>query len=182
LRITADCLANITPNLYGELGRKKQGLPRGRFREQRKWFTSPDGRDFDPNYTTILEKYTGWFDVLAGKGDKDYGLRDKIIHHRGTWQFRGYYEPPIETIELAAGLYGDSGWIIDDIMPELTTIVFELCLFLDQFVTHFNARIGEEIGSEPVQLSNPFHTELYRFDEPPSSLWLFPRVQRIGGQ
>lgn len=77
-------------------------------------------------------------------------------------------------------MVGDSGWLIGDIIPTLVEVAKGFFLFLDLFVEHFNSRIRAETSQEIIELTNPFHTELYRFNKALSSFWPFPYVDRTG--
>lgn len=175
LRIFADCLANLTPRLYGRQGRN---IAWRSFRDQRKWFTSKCPT-FDPTYADILNQHTTWFETLSG-GPPGEGLREEIVHYRGTMQLSYTVDTPAEETQVAAGLIGDYGWICDNVLPVLTQLVFELFVFLDHFVSHFNTVVGEQIGRTPLDLNNPHDTEYFRLTKPLvlDSFWLYPSVER----
>lgn len=78
LRIMADCIANVTPNLYGDVqiphvGSTTRSMSRDSFNEQRKWFKK-HGQKIDPEYQEMLANHTSWFDLLADRKDYGYGL------------------------------------------------------------------------------------------------------------
>ena len=175
LRILPDCVATITPYLYGNEG-KKANIAHWSFRKHRKWFvlTCPT---FDPAYTEVLSDHTGWFDLLAGK-KRGEGLRDKIVHHHGTFRMSYTVDDQSQDTEVTAGLINEYGWISDNIFPELKRVVRGLFVFLDSYVEHFNYKVGEQTGSEPIDLTVPHLTEAFRFNEPLPAFWLFPEVDR----
>jgi hypothetical protein len=172
LRILADNIADLTPYLY-PMPEGKQIANRS-FRDHRKWFLK---NNFDPVYKDILDSHSQWFYVLAGKAEGE-GLRDKIIHHRGKFQISYTTASEVNDFKLTAGIVGDSGWLIDDIFPRLVSVTSELFTFLDHFVSHFSDYVAKKVGQSLFDLSNPYHTELFRFDEPLRSFWLFPSVSR----
>jgi hypothetical protein len=173
LRILADNIADLTPYLYPVSSGRQ--IARRSFRDHRKWFIKND--KFDPDYTRIVTNYTDWFDILAGKIEGQ-GLRDKIIHHRGTFQVSYTTDTEVDEFKLTAGIVGDSGWLVSDIFPELTMTTSKLFLFLDQFLSHFGAHLENKLGESIFDLNNPHHTELFRFNKPLLSFWLFSRVER----
>jgi len=175
LRIFADNIADLTPYLYPrQLGER---IGKKSFRKHRKSFRN--NNEYDPEYADILASHSHWFDVLAGKGE-DEGLRDKIIHHRGMFQISYTTASEVDDFELVAGIVGDSGWIIDNIFPQLVSVTSELFMYLDHFVSHFSDDVEKKLGDRLFDLNNPYHTELFRFDKPLASFWLFPHVQRNG--
>jgi hypothetical protein len=173
-RIIADSIADLTPYLYPKM--EGQQIANRSFRDHKKWFLKH--KDYDQRYTHILTGYSQWFDLLAGK-EAGEGFRDKIIHHRGTFQL-SYTNPAIvDDFKLTAGIVGDSGWIIDDIFPKLVQIILDLFIYLDHFTDHFCQTIGNKLGANIFNLESPKHTELYRFNKPLESFWVYPKVNRI---
>jgi hypothetical protein len=172
LRIFADCIANLTPYMYGVLGRD---LPKHRFREQRKWFVSKCP-DFDAAYTAILASSTKWFDVLAGNPPTP-GIRDSIVHDRGGIQL--IYRPATKDQEaqVVATLYSDYRSICADLFPVLKKLVKELFVFLDRFLEHFNQSARRHTGSPVLDLiSNPDVVTLFQYEGVLPSAWLYPEI------
>ena len=151
LRVVADCLANVTPYLYGQKGKF---LTRNSFREQREWLvkTRPN---FDPKYREILESDTRWFDVLAGNPPDVVGLRDAIIHYRGGVQLM--YRPPTSSQRrrVMAMLFSDYKTLTSDLIGTLQRLFQDMCLFLDRFVEHFVQRANKQTKSLIFNVSNP---------------------------
>ncbi|VAW71662.1 hypothetical protein MNBD_GAMMA12-885 [hydrothermal vent metagenome] len=172
-RIIADCIADLTPYLYPKS--EGQQIANRSFRDHRKWFQK--NREYDKEYASILTENTQWFDLLAGKAAKE-GLRDKIIHHRGVFQLVYTTTVVEKDFSISAGITGDAGYIIDDIFPEIVSIILELFIYFDLFVSHFNQRLQNSLGVNIFDLQNPFHTELYRCNESSGSLWLFPQLSK----
>ncbi len=174
LRILADNIADLTPYLYP----KQDGEQIGRrsFRNHRDWFLNKKP-EFDPEYTDILQNRSQWFDLLAGKAEGE-GLRDKIIHHRGTFQISYTTASEVDDFKLSAGMMGDSGWLFDDIFPQLVSMTSDVFMYLDLFVSHFSDYVEKKLGDRLFDLNNPYQTELFRFDKPLTAFWLFPRVSR----
>jgi hypothetical protein len=171
LRILADTIADLTPYLYPESDGKQVACRS--FRDQRKWFMGNE--QFDVDYTRVLTDYSDWFDTLAGKAEGE-GFRDKIIHRRGTFQVMFAVGGETDEFGLRAGIVGDSGWLTNDIFPELIATTSGLFLFLDCFLIHFNRYLEVKLGKSILDLGNPHHTEWFRFEKPLPSFWLFPRV------
>jgi len=173
LRILADNIADLTPYLYPVSSGRQ--IARRSFRDQRKWFLK--NYMLDPDYTRIVTNHTDWFDALAGKVEGQ-GLRDKIIHHRGTFQVSYTTDTEVDEFKLTAGIVGDSGWLVSDVLPELVMTTSKLFLFLDHFLCHFSGYLENKLGKSIFDFNNSHHTELFRFNKPLLSFWLFPRVAR----
>lgn len=169
LRIHADCIANIVPNLYGQQARRAS-LARDSFRDHIRWFGRMSA--FDPVYAAFLSTNTGWFEKLAG-GSRGQGLRDKIVHHRATYQLSWTTG---SRFELHAGLVGDSGFLIHDVVSEVKEIVGGYCLYLDGLLEHFSRHLQSEIQGSVVP-SLPDGARYYRFTGGPlASAWIYPLV------
>jgi hypothetical protein len=82
IRVQADCIANVIPNLYGLKG-QRNSIARDSFRDQMKWFLEKRP-DFDPEYSAKLSSNVQWFSALAGDR-RGQGLRDVMVHYRGTY-------------------------------------------------------------------------------------------------
>jgi hypothetical protein len=54
-----------------------------------------------------MSNYTDWFDILAGKVDRQ-GLRDKIIHHRGLFQVSYTTDTEVDEFKLIGHVGGVS--------------------------------------------------------------------------
>ena len=178
LRIQADCLANVIPNLYGQRGLGlKQGRSRDSFRHHMKWFITKQ-KEFDPAYTSILEANCGWFEGLAGK--KGWGLREVVIHGRGTYQI-GWSTPESgEDLSFWAGLMGDSGFVEVDFVPTLKSIVFDYFIFLDHLYEHFSAMLEAKIGPPFSKASSEQSRYITFTGGPLSSFWLYPTIVGSG--
>jgi hypothetical protein len=172
LRVVADCLANVTPYLYGQKGKF---LTRNSFREQREWLvkTRPN---FDPKYREILESNTRWFDVLAGNPPEVVGLRDAIIHYRGGVQLM--YRPPTsrQRTRVMAMLFSDYKTLTSDLIGTLQKLFQDMCLFLDRFVEHFVQRANKQTKSLIFNVSNPQATLLFQYEGELPSAWLYPEI------
>jgi hypothetical protein len=172
LRILADNLADLTPYLYPVQAGKQ--IANRSFRRHRNWFLKSN---LDPEYKDILANRTQWFDVLAGKAEGE-GLRDEIIHNRGRIVISQATASEVDDFKLTASIVGDSGRLIDDIFPQLVSLTSELFTFLDHYVIHFSDYVAKKLGQSLLDLSNPYHTEWFRFPEPLRSFWLFPSVSK----
>jgi hypothetical protein len=171
LRIFADTLAQVTPSLYGADGKN---ISRQSFRDQRKWFTEKRP-DFDAAYASILDTHRKWFDLLAGKGGR--GLRELVVHYRGTLSSMVYLEPVPDRAPVVTGLIADHGWETMDVERQLKDIFDGLCRFLDAYVEHFNELILTRTGWLPLNFAQPWQLEISRFDQPPPSSWLYPKAE-----
>jgi len=176
LRLMADCIANLTPYLYG---RKGKSLPRESFREQRKWLISKKPH-FDPAYAGVLKSSTKWFDVLAGDPPQFIGLRDAIIHYRGGIQIT--YSPPDRSApaKVMPMLYSDYKTLTLDLFKLLQKVMRDLCIFLDQYVEHFTAVASEQTNSLLLDLKNVEAITLFNYDGELPSAWLYPTVWPVG--
>lgn len=172
LRVVADCLANLTPYLYG---RKGKSLPKDSFREQRKWLVSKQP-GFDSVYAAILKTNTNWFDVLAGNPPDYIGLRDAIVHYRGGIQIM--YQPPSggAPAKLMPMLFSDYKTLTRDLLTLLQKVMKDMCVFLDRYVEHFNAIASEQTESSFLNLGNPQALVLFQYEGELPSAWLYPVV------
>jgi hypothetical protein len=165
LKIFADCLANVTSQLYERVGT----IPRFRFREQKEWFIKKRSA-FDPQYTKILKTQTHWFTTLSGDSEEE-GLRELVIHRMVRTQV--FYQPgkvPDEN-QVQAFLYGDVGSQDGSLLLTVQKLVDELCLFLDSYFEHFSEKVESQFGG---RLS--LETVLFEFEAELPSAWLFPQI------
>jgi hypothetical protein len=171
LRSMADTLANLTPHLYGQSGKN---IPNERFRSQRDWFI--DKRpNFDPDFATIMEQQTRWFDALAGKPGR-MGLRDAMIHYRGGIQLMYRPSRTTEPAEIFASLFSDSNALTHDLFSDLKLIVTDLFHYLDRFTAHFTALANQRTNFLAFDLSTSASTLLFVYEESLPSAWLFPAI------
>jgi hypothetical protein len=168
LKIFADCLANLTSQLYD----RKDIIPCFSFREQKRWFIEKKPT-FDPQYAEILKNQTNWFTTLAGDSDEE-GLRELIIHRMARMQI--FYQPgkvPDEN-QVHTFLYGDVGLKVGSLLPTVQKLVDELCIFLDSYFDHFSKRVELQFGG---RLPHPFGTVLFEFEGRLASAWLYPQIR-----
>jgi hypothetical protein len=173
-RIEADCLANVIPHFYGQIGRR-ENIPRDSFRRQVRWFAETRS-SFDPEYSAILETSLSWFDFLAGRDRGSRGVRDVLTHHRGTYQISATFWRDGRRAVLSAALHGDSGVLREDVMPTIRTEIRSYCLFLDRIVTHFSGRIDDQIGKRVT--AGVLETPALGYHQPGvvKSVWAFPII------
>lgn len=167
LRLLPDILASATPFFYAD-----EVVPSRGFREQHKWFINKQP-DFDPEYTSILYRNTGWFELLAGKNEK--GLRDLLIHRFGQFQFPVTTSPDELRGEVTADLFSKSGYHVDadKTLAQATRGLLE---FLDVYVRHFNERIRAAAGWAPFTTYDGSGSTIWDFPTAPESKWLFPLI------
>ncbi len=172
LRVVADCIANLTPYLYGLEGKN---LPRNSFRDQRKWLVSKYP-NFDPKYAAILKGHTKWFDVLAGNPPEFIGLRDAIIHYRGGIQIM--YQPTAgdAPAKLMPMLFSDYRTLTLDLFTLLQKVMKDMCVFLDRYAEHFDNIASEQTKSLFLDLNNPQAITLFQYEGELPSGWLYPVV------
>ena len=175
LRIVGDCIANLTPYLYGQKG--KHITKKRSFREQRIWFMSTRP-NFDTRYAAVLKSHTKWFDVLAGDPPKFIGLRDAIVHYRGGMQIMYRPTDGSEPAKIMPMLFSDYKTLTLDLFTLLQKVMKDLCVFLDRFVVHFNALATKRTGSMLLNLDNPDAILLFRYEADIPSAWLYPKVSR----
>lgn len=167
LKIFADCLANVTSQLYEREGT----IPRFRFREQKEWFIKKRP-GFDTPYAQILKTQTSWFTTLAGDSEEE-GLRELVIHRMVRTQvFYQSAKAPDEN-QIHAFLYGDVGSQGVSLLPAIQKLVDELCIFLDSYFEHFSRKVELQFGGK---LSPG--TILFEFEGDLPSAWLFPQVSK----
>ena len=169
LRVQADVFATIASYTYEEQGT----IPDESFRSHRKWFlhTRPE---YDDAYTRILSSFTGWFDELAGEQPK--GIRDVIIHQRGTYQLGWTVPPDDSAFRIEASLIRDSKLIHNDVIKILRRVLHGYFAFLDSFVEHALHRLGTVLAPPPdgsTRLYRPYFS--YDLGNFPSE-WLFPQI------
>ncbi|MCK4348502.1 MAG: hypothetical protein KAW47_07785 [Thermoplasmatales archaeon] len=173
LRMQADCLANVIPNLYGEEGRR-QSIARDSFRDQTKWFIKKKP-GFDPAYTKILGENTEWFEMLAGKS-RGQGLRDILVHYRGVYQLGWTALSTGETISFNASLLNESGYVEDSLIPTLTAIVAGYFEFIEKAYVHFRGLVLEKV--EGGSFGDIYESaQLLKFNAGLGSAWIYPKIE-----
>jgi hypothetical protein len=172
LRVVADCVANLTPYLYGQKGKN---LPKDSFREQREWLVSKKP-GFDSAYVAILKTNTNWFDVLAGNPPDYIGLRDAIVHYRGGIQIM--YQPPTggAPAKLMPMLFSDYKTLTRDLFTLLQKVMKDMCVFLDRYVEHLNAIANGQTQSSLLNLGDPLASVLFQYEGELPSAWLYPFI------
>jgi hypothetical protein len=172
LRIQADCVARTLPSLYrthpqfGQLPRKDS------FRDFANWFLrEPRAVRIDPQHVAALKNNYNWFLRLAEGGTK-HGVRDSIIHHFGTFQFRAdrVYAHGF-TVSPEVRLMAQDRMESNDIRRELAEIVAGFFQYLDALykgvvVRHPDLQDKLREHARAVRL-RPFHGEM-------ESTWLYP--------
>ena len=173
LRIQADCLANVIPNLYGEKGRR-QSIARDSFRDQTKWFIKKKP-GFDPAYTKILEENTEWFEMLAGKS-RGQGLRDILVHYRGVYQLSWAALSTGETISFNASLLNESGYIENSLIPTLAAMVAGYFEFMEKAYVHFRRLVLKKVkGGSFGDIHET--SQLLKFTAGLGSAWIYPKIE-----
>ncbi len=173
LRVQADCLANVIPNLYGEEGRR-QSIARESFRDQTKWFIKKKP-DFDPAYTKILSENTEWFEMLAGKS-RGQGLRDILVHYRGVYQLGWTSLSTGETISFNASLRNESGYVENSLIPILVAMVAGYFEFMEKAYVHFRGLVLEKVRGG--SFGDIYKTsQLLKFTAGLGSAWIYPRIE-----
>jgi len=173
LRIQADCLANVIPNLYGEEGRR-QSIARDSFRDQTNWFIKKKP-DFDPTYTKILLENTEWFEMLAGKS-RGQGLRDILVHYRGVYQLGWTSLSTGETISFNASLRNESGYVENNLIPTLKTVVAGYFEFMEKAYLHFRGVVLEKV--EGGSFGDIYKSsQLLKFTAGLGSAWIYPEIE-----
>ena len=111
LKIFADCLANLTSQLY----ERKGMIPCFSFRQQKQWFIKKR-TTFDLEYAEILKDQTDWFTMLAGDSDEE-GLRELIMHRMVRTQI--FYQPGKvqDENQVHTFLYGHVGSKVGSLLP-----------------------------------------------------------------
>lgn len=174
LRMQADCLANLIPNFYGEEG-KKQSIPRDSFRAQMKWFIQKNPK-FDSDYRTILLENTEWFRVLAGDQNSQ-GLRDVLTHYRGTYQMGWLNEIPKNIEDLKASMINESGYIEEDLIPEIIKVMELYFVYLDLTYYHFIEVIRKQTQALDLLVVRGEVPYITISDAPLRSMWIYPKLQ-----
>lgn len=167
LRVLADTVAQATPYLYpsnaGDIGRRS-------FRTHIKWFEN-SANCLDIEYADLLRKYTGWFDLLAGKDGK--GIRDLIMH-----RFARFQHPIVTGPPSLRGRVGSDLIIAGDYVTDAHLLIARsargLCEFLDNFVLHHARRIDQAAGWSIMDVSRPRAGYMMTFESLPGSSWLLP--------
>jgi hypothetical protein len=176
LRIFADCLANLTPYLFGQKGKH---ITRSSFREQRVWFVKKRAT-LDCEYAAILKSNTKWFDFLAGDPPQFVGLRDAIIHYRGGIQLMFQPARPDRATRVIAALYSDYNTISSDLVTTLQRLFQDLCLFLDRYVDHFVRSVSSQTKSPIFNVANPQAILFFQYEGELPSAWLYPQIRTQG--
>jgi hypothetical protein len=173
LRIQADCLANVTPNFYP----RSSSIARDSFRDQVAWFTKKQP-GFDRAYAQILTTSVTWFETLAGQ-ERGGGLRDVIVHYRGTYAL-GFNIPETGgSLGLWAAVLSDSGPIESDLIAKLQELVAQYFCFLDQYYEHFVAKLCAN-GDGPFRPATQEQSRYGRFEGRRPSFWVFPTLSPVG--
>jgi hypothetical protein len=170
LRIHADCVASVIPHFYGKAGR---GAPRDSWRGHARWFTETN-RDLDPHYSEIVAKHLAWFAEIAGpirgQAIRGQGVRDILVHHRGTYQLGYTRGPARKDFQFTAMVVGDRGIVENDAVSLLRSVVEGYFSYLDAAFVHFRDRF-QEMFSPPTAIP----LRLYVVEGPPPlSFWLYP--------
>lgn len=174
LRIQAECLGDLIPYFYGQQG-KKESMPRDGFRKHLDWFTEKRV-SYDPRYKEILLAHQDWFMKLGGEG-RGKGLRNIIMHQRGTYQISRISSDDPNDFELQVSLISDSGIVHDNVLPELKEIVLGYFLYLDEAFIHFTELIGANLPGGSIPIINL--TKGYRsyLGSPIPSVWVYPVIE-----
>ncbi len=173
LRIQADCLANVTPIFYP----RSSSIARDSFRNQLGWFTKKQP-DFDRAYAQILTRAVTWFETLAGQ-KRGSGLRDIIVHYRGTYAL-GFNIPETGgSLGLWASVLSDSGTIETDLIAKLQELVAQYFCFLDQYYEYFMAKLCAN-GDSPSLPATQEQSRYARFEGLCPSFWVFPTLSPVG--
>ncbi|HUZ97191.1 MAG TPA: hypothetical protein VMU57_19985 [Edaphobacter sp.] len=172
LRILADCLANLTSQLY-----PSDHVPFRSFRDQMKWFTR-SRPEFDTQYAEMLRSHTNWFTTLAGDSKTD-GLRDLIVHGmvRTELLFQAGTTPAENRVH--SFLYGIAAPTVNTtrtLEASIQQIMTELCEFLDLYAIHFAAKVGAEMGCELLNWADPRSSLWFPIQGEYGAQWLFPSI------
>lgn len=172
LRLQADVFSTLVSYLYEGQGT----IPDESFRSQRRWFTKVKPA-FDARYSDLLRGNSGWFDDLAGQDPK--GIRDIVIHQRGTYQL-GWIEPVEgEEIGIEASLVRDARIVSHDVIPTLVSVIDGYCQFLDEWVALTIDRMKPVFGHS-LELPNIVKKPYFSFGgRAMACAWMFPRIERI---
>ena len=137
LRILADCIAFAIPFFY----HTQKSIANRSFRDHRKWFLKTEP-GFDPEYSSVLQSHSKWFDKLAGNDPK--GIRDVMFHHFGTYQ--------LGSTQLATGentifiqQITSTGIKDQNLVFTLSDVIEDFFLYLDAAYTIFGNRIALEL-------------------------------------
>jgi hypothetical protein len=168
LRIQADALAALVPYFYDRSGT----ISSRSFRDQRSWFTKTKP-EFDPDYASILNHETAWFDELAGKNPT--GLRDVIVHRGGTYQLGWTVPSKQDQFELQASLVNHRGFVEEDVLNALVGITEGWFRFLDSCCRHFVARLQSVVSWADISRDELSRYLSCRGSELPS-FWVYPRA------
>lgn len=142
LRIIADCISFALPFFY----ETKKSIPNRGYREHLKWFTKTTP-SFDPEYTSILQRKTKWFELLAGKADPGSsakGIRDLNFHNFATYQIGGYILP-IGHHEVQISQVTSTGIANQNVLSTLEDLLDDFFQYLDCVYDLFIGRFRSEI-------------------------------------
>ncbi|MEX1009253.1 MAG: hypothetical protein WD271_15635 [Acidimicrobiia bacterium] len=148
LRIQADCVAHLVPQLYGMEGRKASITTRS-FHDQQKWFREKRP-EFDPTYKAILEEERDWFESIRGLDplpSKQPGMRDMRTHTDARYQLVVHTDDH-GISSLRPGLVDATGYRYENVLQELRTAVAGYCRFLDHSLQHFESMIAEHLDAD----------------------------------
>jgi hypothetical protein len=174
LRILADCLANLTSQLY-----PSDHVPFRSFRDQMKWFTQKRP-EVDTQYAEILKSHTGWFTTLAGDSKTD-GLRDLIVHGmvRTELVFQVGTTPAENRVHsFLYGIVAPAANTTRTLEASIQQMMKELCEYLDHYAVHFAAKVGAEMGCELLNWTDPRSSLWFQIEGEYRSQWLFPFITR----
>jgi len=178
LRVQADCIARVVPNLYGQEGRRRD-IARGSFRGHARWFR---GRvpEFDSTYAEILSGNLGWFQTLAG-GTHGEGLRNLVVHRSGVYQLAQSTDTDGGDFRLHAAIVAEGAAMSGDVVLEIQSIVNGYCAYLDATLAHFLEIITKRGGPQLME-RGPDDSEVYRFEGGTSTEWVYPVITRAVGE
>ncbi len=171
LKITADCLADAVPNVYGRAG---QSICRRNFGGMRAWFSKHGGAPY-PEFRKILQARTGWFGLLSGIEGRP-GLRTVITHDRGIYRLiiagGGTNIDAVQPV-----LVGDENVISGNVIQDLSHSMRGLCEFLDASLLYVPGEVNRQVDpTYPVEHRlAPGATTFCDFATFRAE-WLFPRL------
>lgn len=140
IRILVECISFAIPFFY----ETKEHINNSGFRNQMKWLLKTN---IDPEYSKILREHTGWFDLLAGKENKDNpqkGIRDINFHNFGTYQIGGTVLPDGRH-QIFVQQVASKGVIHSDVLTTLEGLVEDFFCYLDRVYSLFIERFSKEI-------------------------------------
>lgn len=172
LRIFADCLENLTSQLY-----PSDHVPFRSFRDQMKWFTQKRP-DVDTQYSEILKSHTSWFTTLAGDSKTD-GLRDLIVHGmvRTELMFQIGTTPAENRVHsFLYGITAPTSNTTRTLEVSIQQMMQELCEYLDHYSFHFAAKVSAEMACELLNWADPRSSLWFQIEGEYGAKWLFPSI------